>query len=120
MRDRVLESLRDSFKPEFLNRIDEIIIFHPITAAMLAKIVDLELAHVQKRLEEKNIKIIMTSQTKKYLTEKGFDPAYGARPLKRVIQNEILDELALEIIEGKIREGDRIKVGVKNKKIVFG
>jgi len=119
MREKVLGALRENFKPEFLNRVDEIIIFHPLTKVMLAKIVDLQLALVQKRLDEKNIKLVMTQQAKKYLAEKGFDPSYGARPLKRVIQNEILDELALRMIEGKICEGEKVKITAEKGKIVF-
>lgn len=119
MREKVLGSLRENFKPEFLNRVDEIIIFHPLSPAMLAKIVDLQMGVVQKRLREKNIKIITTPAAKKYLSEKGFDPVYGARPLRRVIQNEILDELALRIIEDKIKEGDRVSVDVEKNKIVL-
>jgi len=120
MRGRVLGALRENFKPEFLNRIDEVIIFHPITREMLRKIVDLQLNMVQKRLDEKDIKLMVTPAARAYLGEKGYDPSYGARPLKRVIQNEILDELAFRIIEGKIKDGSRIKIDVKNKQIVFG
>jgi len=119
MRGKVLGALRESFKPEFLNRIDEIITFHPITPEMLRRIVDLQIELVQKRLNEKNIKLIITPAARAYLSEKGYDPAYGARPLKRVIQNEILDELALQIIEEKIREGSRVRIDIKNKKISF-
>lgn len=119
MRGKVLGALQESFKPEFLNRIDEIIIFHPITPEMLRRIVDLQIELVQKRLNEKNIKIIVTPAARSYLSEKGYNPAYGARPLKRVIQNEILDELALRIIEEKIHEGGRIRIDAKNKKIIF-
>ena len=120
MRSRVLGSLRESFKPEFLNRLDEIIIFHPINQKMLRMIVELELKNIQKRLDEKNIKLLLSQAAKKYLAEKGYEPVYGARPLKRVIQNEIMDELALRIIEGKVREGEKVKVDVKNGKIIFG
>jgi ATP-dependent Clp protease ATP-binding subunit ClpB len=120
MRERVLGALRESFKPEFLNRVDEVIIFHPLTREMLARIVDLQLALVQKRLNEKRIKLIVAQAAKKYLAEKGFDPAYGARPLKRVIQNEILDELALRIIEGRVRDGDKVRINSIGGKIVFG
>lgn len=119
MRGRVLQALRENFKPEFLNRIDEIIIFHPITPEMLKKIVDLQLALVQKRLDKKNIRLTVTPAARSYLSEKGYDPSYGARPLKRVIQNEILDELALRIIEGKVQEGSKVKIDVKNQAIVF-
>lgn len=119
MRERVLDSLRENFRPEFLNRIDEAIIFHPITPAMLARIIDLQLALVQKRLDEKNIRLTVSAPVKKYLTQKGFDSSYGARPLKRVIQNEILDELALQLIEGKILGNARLRVNLEKNKIVF-
>ena len=119
MRQKVLASLRENFKPEFLNRLDEVIIFHPIDQKMLRLIIDLQLKELQKRLDGKNIKLTLSAAAKKYLTEKGFDPAYGARPLKRVIQNDIMDELALEIIEGRIVEGDKVKADIENDKIVF-
>ncbi|KKQ00265.1 MAG: Chaperone ClpB 1 [Candidatus Moranbacteria bacterium GW2011_GWD1_36_198] len=110
MRAKVQASLREQFKPEFLNRIDELIIFHPLNKKILLQITNLQLALVQKRLDEKNIKLKVSNDVKAYLTQKGFDPVYGARPLKRIIQNEILDELALEIIEKKIVDGDTVKV----------
>jgi ATP-dependent Clp protease ATP-binding subunit ClpB len=119
MRSKVQSSLREQFKPEFLNRIDDLIIFHPLDKKALEQIVDLQLSLVQERLKEKNIKIRISSEVKAYLTKKGFDPSYGARPLKRVIQNEILDELSLQIIEKKIQEGDIIKVQLVGGKIVF-
>jgi len=119
MRERVLASLRESFKPEFLNRLDEVIIFHPISPEMLRQIVDLQLDLVQNRLREKNIKLVLSAKVKDYLSKKGYDPSFGARPLKRVIQNEILDELALRIVEGSIKEGDSVKVDIQKGKIVF-
>ncbi|MDO9231770.1 MAG: ATP-dependent chaperone ClpB [bacterium] len=119
MKEKVLSSLRENFKPEFLNRLDEIIIFHPINPKMLKLITELELKKIQSRLDEKNIKIVITQEAKKYLAKKGFDPAYGARPLKRIIQNEILDELALQIIEGKIKEGEKVRIDLKKEKLVF-
>ncbi|MDQ1283744.1 MAG: ATP-dependent Clp protease ATP-binding subunit ClpB [Patescibacteria group bacterium] len=119
MREKVLASLKENFKPEFLNRLDEIIIFHPITRAVLKRIVDLQVKEIQRRLDEKNIKIILTVKAREYLSRKGYDPTYGARPLKRVIQSEIMDELALEIIEGKIREGERVTVDVEKDRIAF-
>ncbi|PIP28072.1 MAG: type VI secretion system ATPase TssH [Candidatus Moranbacteria bacterium CG23_combo_of_CG06-09_8_20_14_all_35_22] len=119
MKEKVLFSLRENFKPEFLNRLDEITIFHPITPKMLKLIVDLEIKKIQQRLTQKNIKLTLTLEAKKYLSKKGYDPAYGARPLKRIIQNEILDELAMEIIEGKIKEGEKVKVDLKKEKLVF-
>ena len=116
---RAKESLRENFKPEFLNRLDETVIFHPISRQMLEKILELQLGQLEKRLEEKKISLLFSDAAKNYLTERGFDPAYGARPLKRVIQNEIMDELALLIIEGKIKEGGKVKVDVKSGKIVL-
>jgi ATP-dependent Clp protease ATP-binding subunit ClpB len=119
MREKVLGSLRENFKPEFLNRVDEIIIFHPISRKMLKSIVDLQLNLVQKRLDVKNIKLRVTQKAKEYLAQKGYEPSYGARPLKRIIQNEILDELALLIIEKKITEGSKVTVDTEKNKISF-
>ena len=120
MKEKVSSALRDHFKPEFLNRLDEIIIFHPINPKMLKLITNLEIKKIQERLSERNIKISLTKEAKDYVSKKGYDPLYGARPLKRVIQNEILDELAMEIIEGKIKEGDKVKIDFKKDKLVFG
>ncbi len=119
MREKVMEALRERFKPEFLNRLDEIVIFHPISKTMLEKIIDLQLERVKERLIKKGIVLTVTDKLKKYLAKKGYDPVYGARPLKRVIQNEILDELALQIIEGKIKEGDTAVVDIKKNKVVI-
>lgn len=119
MREKVSVSLKESFKPEFINRLDEVIIFHPINKIMLRQIVDLQLEIVRKRLDEKQIKFRATLAAKKYLAQKGYDPAYGARPLKRIIQNEILDELALLIIENKIKGGGKMTVDMEKNKIVF-
>ncbi|HRZ95852.1 MAG TPA: ATP-dependent chaperone ClpB [Candidatus Moranbacteria bacterium] len=119
MKEKVLASLRENFKPEFLNRLDEIIIFHPINRKMLKQIVDLQLNLIQKRLNEKNIKLRLTFQAKEYLARKGYDPQFGARPLKRIIQNEILDELAFLMIEKKIKEGNKIVVDAEKNKINF-
>ncbi len=117
--NKVMDLVRQHFKPEFLNRVDDIIIFHPLTKEMLLQIVDLQLKRVYERLQKQKIELEVDEKAKKYLAEKGFDPAYGARPLKRVIQNELLDELALQIIERKINPGDKIKVSYDGKKIVF-
>ncbi|MDD5396721.1 MAG: ATP-dependent chaperone ClpB [Candidatus Moranbacteria bacterium] len=119
MRSKVQASLKEQFKPEFLNRIDDLIIFHPLDKKILQQIANLQLNLVQKRLDAKKIKLKVSNEVKAYLTQKGFDPVYGARPLKRIIQNEILDELALEIIEKKVVEGDTVKVQLEKEKIVF-
>jgi ATP-dependent Clp protease ATP-binding subunit ClpB len=119
MKERVMQSLREKFKPEFLNRLDEIIIFHPLGKEQIEKIVVLQLSLVKKRLMEKNIKLSVSADAKDLLARVGFDPVYGARPLKRSIQNMVLDELALRIVEGKIKDGDKVKVGVKDEKIII-
>jgi len=115
--DRVMEALREHFKPEFLNRVDEIIIFHALQKQQIRSIVDLQIAHVTKRLEDKKISIEVTTKAKDWLAEKGYDENLGARPLKRVIQTELLDRLAMEIIEKKIVEGDKVKVDIVKNKI---
>jgi ATP-dependent Clp protease ATP-binding subunit ClpB len=119
MKERVLGSLREKFKPEFLNRVDEIIIFHPLAEEQIKKIVDLQLELVAKRLAEKSIKIQITPAAREFLARKGFDPIYGARPLKRAIQNLVLDELALKIVEGKVKDGSKVKIDVEKEKIVI-
>jgi len=119
MRERVMKSLKERFKPEFLNRVDEVIIFHPLSKQMIEKIVGLQLQIVENRLAAKDIRLKVSAAVKAYLTQKGYDPLYGARPLKRVIQNDILDELALQIIEGKITSGGKVKIDLENGKIIF-
>lgn len=117
MKEKIDHILKDHFKLEFLNRIDEIVIFKSLNKEVLSKIVDLELAKVAKRLKNKTINIKIALKVKRMLTEKGYDTTYGARPLKRIIQNLILDELAMEIIEGKIKQGDKVEIdlGIKDK-----
>jgi len=119
MKNKVLESLRQQFKPEFLNRVDEIIVFDALTQADMTRIVDLQLEQVQKRLAEKKIKIKVTREAKKLLVAKSYDPNFGARPLKRIIQQLILDQAAKQIIEGKIKEGDTIVFDDKNDQIMI-
>lgn len=117
---KIMAELKNHFKPEFLNRIDEIVVFHSLDEKEIARIVDLQLEVVAKRLAEKGIKIEVTEKAKGLIARKGYEPNYGARPLKRVIQNEILDELALRIIEKKVGEGDVVKIDAEGEEIVFG
>ncbi len=117
VKERVMAALQEHFKPEFLNRIDETIMFQTLSEAQIEKIVDLQLEVIQKRLHEKRITLSVDPAAKKYLAKEGFNPDYGARPLKRLLQNEILDELALKIIEGTVVEGQKVKVSVKSNKI---
>ncbi len=119
-KDKILVSLKDNFRPEFLNRIDEIIIFNPLTPLDLQKIVEIQLDLVRKRLEVKNIKLVIGSDAKKYLAEEGFDPEYGARPVKRLIQKTILDKLADKIIKGEVQDGDKVKINFKENALVIG
>lgn len=120
MKEKIDQILKDNFKLEFLNRIDEIVIFKNLDKETLIKIVDLELEKVEKRLIDKNIKIKIATKVKNMLAEKGYNITFGARPIKRIIQNMILDELALDIIEGKIKEGDNINIdlGIKDKVLI--
>ncbi len=119
MAARVLEALRSQFKPEFLNRIDETIIFHNLTPDQIGKIVEIQIDKLRQRLAEKQIDLVLSDRAKAFLSEKGYDPSYGARPLKRVVQKFIENELSLEILTGSIHEGDRLKADVQNGRIVF-
>ena len=116
MQRRVMDAVKTQFKPEFLNRIDELIIFHGLGLEQIKAIVEIQIKKLQQRLSEKQIHLKMTEKAKEWLAKKGFDPAYGARPLKRVIQKEIQDQLALKLLEGKFKEGDTIAADVDTKK----
>ena len=117
--ERIQEELRRHFKPEFINRLDDIITFHPLSRENIGRIVDLQIETVRKRLERQNIRIEATDKAKSLLCDKGYDPNFGARPLKRVIQNEVLDELAMEIIDGKVKPGSNIRIDAVKGKIVI-
>ncbi|TFG35570.1 MAG: AAA family ATPase, partial [Parcubacteria group bacterium] len=119
LQDKVMGALKESFRPEFLNRIDEIIIFNYLKRQEIKEIVDLELEKVVNRLANKNIKISVTEKAKELLAERGFDQNLGARPLKRVIQKLVLDPLALQIVTGKILEKGKVVVDKEGDKIVF-
>jgi ATP-dependent Clp protease ATP-binding subunit ClpB len=118
-REKVMEALRKSFRPEFLNRIDEIVIFNPLKESDIEKIVDIQLALIEKRLAEHQIRITIDSEARKYLAREGFDPEFGARPLKRLMQKVILDKLADKIIRGELKDGGKVKVNFKNNSLVF-
>jgi ATP-dependent Clp protease ATP-binding subunit ClpB len=115
----VMDALRQHFRPEFLNRVDEIIIFDRLKDEDLKKIVEIQLRRLTKRLEAQKITLELTDAAKEQIAREGYDPVYGARPLKRAIQKEILDPLSLQILEGKFHEGQTIKVDERNGKLVF-
>ena len=116
---RVMEALRGNFRPEFLNRIDETIMFDRLTDEDLKKIVEIQIARVAKRLEERNIRLEVTESAEELLATAGYDPVYGARPLKRAIQRELLDPLSLELLEGRFMENDVIRVTVGEDRLQF-
>ena len=119
MRRRVTEAMRQHFRPEFLNRVDDTIIFHPLDAEVLKKIVSMQVALVQKRLADRKIEIELTDAARELLAEEGFDMIYGARPLKRVVQRDILNPLASKILSGEVTEGSRVRVDAEGRKLVF-
>jgi ATP-dependent Clp protease ATP-binding subunit ClpB len=118
-KSKIMEALREEFRPEFLNRIDEVIIFNPLRPADIERIVDLQIELVQKRLNEHRIKLAIDPSVKQYLAAEGFDPEYGARPLKRLVQKVILDTLADKMIRGEVKDGDKVKVNYKRNSLVF-
>ena len=118
-RDAINRVLQNHFRPEFLNRIDEIVVFHPLTRDQLAEVVDFQLRRVSKLLAEKGYFLEVSQAAKEFLAEEGYDPAFGARPLKRTIQRELQDTLALKILAGEFREGDVIQVDRSKDGLVF-
>jgi ATP-dependent Clp protease ATP-binding subunit ClpB len=118
-REAVLAVLREHFRPEFLNRIDEVIVFRPLTEDQLTKIVDIQLRRLESRLADRRVTLMVTDGARKLLAKRGWDPVYGARPLKRTIQRLLQDPLAMMLLEGKFSEGDTIEVDVKDSELRF-
>jgi ATP-dependent Clp protease ATP-binding subunit ClpB len=116
---RSADALRDVFRPEFLNRIDEVIEFRPLSKDQIAEIVELQLAKLRERLAERRIELELTDAAKEALAEAGWDPAYGARPLKRAIQRLVENPLALRLLEGDFADGDTIRVDAEDGEIRF-
>ncbi len=119
IRRSVLEILRKTLRPEFLNRIDEIVIFQPLGPEELKRIVEIQIGQIERRLVDRKIALQLTPAAKEYLAAEGFDPVYGARPLKRVIQRDLLNPLAAELLNGKVREGHRIEVDATDRRLAF-
>lgn len=115
VRQQVMDDLRAHFRPEFLNRVDEIVLFHQLTREDIKRIVEIQLVRVEKRLADQNITLRVSDAAKELIAREGYDPVFGARPLKRVIQKRMLDALSLEILSGKFKEGDKIQVDVDKK-----
>lgn len=120
MKTKVMDEVKRLFKPEFINRIDEIIVFHALNKEQIGSIVDIMIAKVNKRImEQMKISIELNDEAKKYIVDKGYDEKYGARPLRRTIQNDIEDALAEKILEGTVKQGNRVLVSVKDGKLHF-
>jgi ATP-dependent Clp protease ATP-binding subunit ClpB len=119
VRNAVMGVLREHFRPEFLNRIDEVIVFKPLTEDQLTAIVDIQLKRLENRLAERRVHLMVTDAARRLLAQRGWDPVYGARPLKRAIQRLVQDPLAMMLLEGKFTDGDTITVDVKGGEITF-
>jgi ATP-dependent Clp protease ATP-binding subunit ClpB len=119
MKSAVMEVVQQSFRPEFINRIDDIVVFHPLGTRQIRAIVDIQLLYLRKRLAERNMDLALDDAARDRLGEAGFDPVYGARPLKRAIQQQIENPLAQKILQGEFAPGDRIRVGVHDDELTF-
>ena len=119
LKEKIMQDLKEFFRPEFLNRVDEIIVFNPLTKELLKQIVEIQVNRMKKYIKEKNIDIKLTDRAKEYFAEIGFDPIYGARPLKRALQREILNPLAIRILDKTFKEGDTVEVDYKGNKLTF-
>lgn len=118
-KERVMDDLKAFFRPEFLNRVDEVIIFNPLTKKLLKQIVNIQLGRMKKYIKDKNIDLRLTENAKEHFADIGFDPVYGARPLKRVMQKMVLNELARKILDGSFSEGDTVEVDFEDSKMTF-
>jgi ATP-dependent Clp protease ATP-binding subunit ClpB len=119
VRRQVLDTVREHFRPEFLNRIDEVIVFHPLGRAHLTSIIDIQARQLLRRLEERKIRVELTDAARELLVREGYDPAYGARPLKRTIQRLVLDPLARRVLEGEFGEGDTVVIDTDGGSLAF-
>jgi ATP-dependent Clp protease ATP-binding subunit ClpB len=119
VRGQVMDVVRASFRPEFLNRVDEIILFHRLKREQMGAIVDIQIARLQKLLDERKLTIELSSEARDWLADKGYEPAYGARPLKRAIQKSLQDPLAEKILAGEIKDGEKVRVGVSGAALSF-
>jgi ATP-dependent Clp protease ATP-binding subunit ClpB len=119
MKSAVMEVVGTHFRPEFINRVDDVVVFHPLSREHIRLIVDIQLGYLHARLAERDMRIELTDGARDRLADAGFDPVYGARPLKRAIQQQIENPLANEILEGKFKPGDVIEIGVADDGLIF-
>jgi ATP-dependent Clp protease ATP-binding subunit ClpB len=119
VREQVMGMVRSHFRPEFLNRIDEIILFHRLQKSEMGRIVEIQFARLQRLLEDRKIELSLDAKARDWLAEKGWDPAYGARPLKRVIQRSVQDPLAEMILAGDVRDGSAVKISAGKAGLTF-
>ena len=117
MRNKVEEELHRQFRPEFLNRIDDIIIFHALEMGHIKRIIEIQLKKLTGMLSERGLTVDISEHAKEFLAHEGYDPAFGARPLKRTLQKEIIDPLAMRLLEGKFKPGDTVFVNMRNGKV---
>jgi ATP-dependent Clp protease ATP-binding subunit ClpB len=118
-RESVMADLRDHFRPEFLNRIDDTVLFKPLSLEEITEIVDLLLNSLNKRLEDRKVTVVFTDTAKKWIGEKGYDPTYGARPLKRFLQKQVETQLARALVAGEVEEGSEVAFSVKDDELVM-
>jgi len=119
MKEKVMTEVRKTFRPEFLNRLDEIIVFHELNEEQLRSIVDLMVKDLEKRLEERKLTLVMTDAAKSWIAKVGFDPVYGARPLRRAVERYVENPLSTKLLRGEFNEGDSITVDVADDELTF-
>ena len=119
LENKVLAELKKHFRPEFLNRVDDTIIFQSLDEEELAKIVEIQIGRLEKRLAQQNLTLDVDAASKKLLAKLGYDPQFGARPLKRAVQEQLLNPLSMKLLEGEFKPGDRIKVSVSDGELFF-
>jgi ATP-dependent Clp protease ATP-binding subunit ClpA len=119
MKAKVQQELKQHFRPEFVNRLDEVIVFHPLDRNDLTRIIDIQLARLLQRLEERRLTVELTPAAREQLVDEGHDPVYGARPLKRTIQRRVLDPLAMKVLQGEFREGDHVVIDAGSPDLTF-
>ena len=119
MEDKVMAELKKHFRPEFLNRVDDVIIFQSLDEDELAKIVETQLGRLEKRLAQQNLTLDVDKAAKLLIAKEGYDPQFGARPLKRAVQEMLLNPLSMKLLEGEFKPGDKVKVTAKDGELVF-